>query len=108
MVIYRYAYIPVVKGACPRNDAKVRSGNVVGHNSGPAGWLRVTADGSDPRTCSGSDWEAAPAELTRAELLREGASAETVRVAETLARTRAEYPTVDLGTDLRTPFTSPG
>ena len=99
---YRYMYIPLKRGARPEADAQARSGNVVGENSGPGGWIVATADGLDPRTCRESDREAEPTEMTRDELMRAGASEENLRAAESIARTWAEYPNVDMGEHPRT------
>ena len=104
MAPYRYAYIPLKTGTRPENDAEARFGNVVGENSVPGGWIVATADGSDPRTCRESDRKAEPTEMTRDELIRAGASEESVRAAERNARFRAEYPDVDMGEHPRTLF----
>ena len=104
MAPYRYAYIPLTTGPRPENDGQVRSGNVVGENSFPGGWIVATADGSDPRTCGESDLKAEPTEMTRDELMRAGASEESVRGAEHNARTWAEHPNLDVKEHPRTPF----
>ena len=90
MAAYRYAYIPLKKGARPENDSKVRSGSVVGENSTPGGSILATADGSDPCTCRESDLAALPTEMTRDELMRAGACEANVCKAERNASTWAE------------------